>query len=140
MDGTVLFGLLKVVAISLVPVGIVAAFLHARFLAQHVVALGRRVHLLAPAPDPPLGPPLEKIAADLRRLRPEVHSPRPGIAMARQRGIVAAYDGVLVRAATALGVTTTLTEVPEGLDREAERLRVEHALELAGLSWRVNRS
>lgn len=139
MDVNVLVGLLKVVAISLVPVGIVAAFLHARFLLERCVALGRRVHLLAPPEPPPAGPPLEKLAADLRRLRPEVRSPRPGIAMARQRGIVAAYDGVLVQAAAALDVPTTLAELPEGFHHEAERLRLEHALELAGLSWTVRR-
>ena len=139
MDIAVLSGLLAVVAISLVPVGIVAVFLHARFLFERCVALGRRVHLLEPPADPPAGPPLEKLAADLRRLRPEVRSPRPGVAMARQRGIVAAYDGVLVQAAAALDVPTTLPELPEGFHHEAERLRLEHALELAGLSWTVHR-
>jgi hypothetical protein len=62
------------------------------------------------------------------------------VGAARQRGIVAAYDGVLLQVATALGVPTTLAEVPEGLDHEAERLRLEHALELAGLSWQVHRA
>ena len=32
---------------------------------------------------------------------------------------------------------TTLAELPEGIDHEAERLRLEHALEQAGLSWQV---
>ncbi len=140
MDTVVLLGLLKVIAISLVPVGIMAAFLHARFLMDGCVHLGRRVHLLAPPETPTAGPPLEVLAADLRRLRPEVRSPRPGIAMARQRGIVAAYDEVLVRVAGTLEVPTTLAELPEGFHHDAERLRLEHALELAGLSWTVHRS
>jgi len=59
--------------------------------------------------------------------------------MAKQRGIVAAYDEVLVETARALGVPTTLAEVPDGLDHEAERLRLEVALERAGLSWQVHR-
>ena len=140
METAVLLGLLKVAAISLVPVGIVAAFLHARSLLERGVALGRRVHLLE-SPDPsPAGPPLETLAADLRRLRPEARSPRPGISAARQRGIVAAYDGVLLQTAAALGVPTHLAELPEGLHHDAERLRLEHALELAGLSWTVRRS
>jgi hypothetical protein len=139
MDGGVLIGLLQVAAVALVPVGIMAMFLHARFLKEQYVALGRRMHLLAPPPTLPAGPPLEKLAADLRRLRPEVRSPRPGIAMARHRGIVAAYDGVLVKTAAALGVPTTLAELPEGFHHEAERLRLEHALELEGLSWTVRR-
>ena len=58
--------------------------------------------------------------------------------MARQKGIVAAYDGVLVATARALGVPTSLTDLREGIDREAERLRVEDALEAAGLSWHLH--
>jgi hypothetical protein len=140
MDSSVLVGLLKVTGLSLVPVAIVAAFIHARLLIERLVGLARLMHLLN-TPDPaPAGPPLEDLAADLRRLRPEVRSPRPGVGAARQRGIVAAYDGVLLQVATALGVPTTLAEVPEGLDHEAERLRLEHALELAGLSWQVHRA
>ncbi len=139
MEGTVLFGLLKVIAIALVPLGIVAAFVNARVLIARFVDLGRRAHLLNTPDPPPAGPPLQWIAAELRRLRPEVRSPRPELAVTVHRAIVAEYDGVLVQAATALGVPTTLADVPEGLDHEAERLRLEHALELAGLSWRVRR-
>lgn len=139
MDSAVLFGFLKVIGISLIPVGVIAALIHAGELYERAVALGRRLHLLRPAAPPPTGPPLEKLAADLRRLRAEVRHPRPGIAMARQRGIVSAYDGVLVSTARVLGVATTLGELPEGLDHEAERLRVEDALEKAGLAWKVNR-
>ena len=58
--------------------------------------------------------------------------------MARQRGIVAAYDEVLVATALALDVPTTLCELPHGLDREAERLRLEDALGTAGLSWHLH--
>ena len=65
-------------------------------------------------------------------------SPKPGVPMARQRGIVAAYDNVLRDTARTLSVPTNLTELHEGIDREAERLRLEHALEVAGLSWRVH--
>ena len=64
-------------------------------------------------------------------------APRPGhrsraVPMARQRGIVAAYDDVLVDTAGRSRCPTTLAELPEGIDREAERLRLEHALERAG--------
>jgi hypothetical protein len=135
MDGSVLLGFVKVIGVSLVPVALVGALIHARLLVERAVALGRWARLVPPAPIPPAGPPLEKLAADLRRLRPEVRSPRPGVAMARQRGIVAAYDCVLVSTATALRVPTTLPELPEGIEHEVERLRLEHALELAGLSW-----
>ena len=139
MDGEVLVGFAKVIGISLVPVALCGAALHARAFLEKSTELGRRAHLIPPAVPTPLGPPLEKLAADLRRLRAEVRSPRPGIAMAKQRGIVAAYDEVLVETAKSLGVPTTLAEVPDGLDHEAERLRLEHALEQAGLSWQVRR-
>jgi len=139
MEGAVLIGFAKVIGISLVPVALFGAALHARGFFEKGAELGRRAHLIPPAATPAAGPPLEKLAADLRRLRAEVRSPRPGVAMAKQRGIVAAYDEVLVETARALGVPTTLAAVPEGLDHEAERLRLEHALEQAGLSWQVHR-
>ena len=84
------------------------------------------------------GPPLEKLAADLRRLRPEARSPRPGVPMARQKGIVAAYDGVLVATARALECRHVPRRAAGGIDREAERLRLEDALEAAGLSWQLH--
>jgi hypothetical protein len=139
MEGDLLVGFAKVIGISLVPVALFGAALHARGFFEKSTELGRRVHLIPPAAPAAPGPPLEKLAADLRRLRAEVRSPRPGIAMAKQRGIVAAYDEVLVETARALGVPTTLAEVPDGLDHEAERLRLEVALERAGLSWQVHR-
>jgi hypothetical protein len=138
MDGRVLTGLLEVVAISMVPVTAFAVLIHRERICEVSVALGRRVRVVPPPPAPPAGPPLEKLAADLRRLRPEARSPRPGVPMARQKGIVAAYDGVLVATARALDVPTSLTDLPEGIDREAERLRVEDALEAAGLSWHLH--
>src|ERR1700710_531984 len=138
MDGRVLAGLLEVVAISMVPVIVIAALVRLDLICEFLVSLGRRTHLRAPLPEQLPGPPLEKLAADLRRLRPEARSPRPGVPMARQKGIVAAYDGVMVATSQALGVPTSLTELPEGIDREPERLRLEDALATAGLSWQLH--
>jgi hypothetical protein len=138
MDDRVLAGLLEVVVISMVPVTVIAVLIHRERLLEVSVSLGRRAHVLPAAPAPLAGPPLEKLAADLRRLRPEARSPRPGVPMARQKGIVAAYDGVLVATARALGVPTSLELLPDGIDREAERLRVENALEASGLSWQLH--
>ena len=59
--------------------------------------------------------------------------------MARHLGVVAAYDDALLGAARALDVPTSLAELPDGIDREVERLRLEHALERAGLSWQVRK-
>lgn len=87
----------------------------------------------APPPPAPSAPAIEEVAAALRRLRPQVLTPAPGTPMARRRGTLAAYDDLLGQAARALGVTDLLTDLREGADREAERLRLEHLLREAGL-------
>ena len=135
MDASVLFGFLKVIGIALAPVLIVTAFVRADSLFRGSVTLARRLHLLRPPPLRPDGPPLEVLAATLRRLRPRVQTPQPGVAVARQRGIDAAYDEALVHTARALEVPTSLADLPEGYDRAAERLCLEHALEQAGFDW-----
>jgi hypothetical protein len=137
MDSRVLTGLLLVVAISLLPVAILSFFKHAKAIYEYSVVAGRRMHLLHTPPVLPAGPPLQELAADLRRLRPEARSPGTGVPMAQQDGTVAAYDAALVTTARALDVPTTLTELPDGYHREAERLRLERALEQAGLTWRL---
>jgi hypothetical protein len=91
-----------------------------------------RAHLSPPPPDPSV-PAIEDLAAALRRVRPLVLTPAPGTPMARRRGTVAAYDDLLGQAARALGVPDLLTDLREGTDREAERLRLEHLLREAGL-------
>jgi hypothetical protein len=86
----------------------------------------------------PVGPPLQELAADLRRLYVGAHFPAKGTRMPKQRGLLMAYDHRLVEMACALEVPTTLEDLPaEGFDREAERLRLEHALTRAGMVWRV---
>lgn len=135
--GAVVIGVLTFVGICLVPVAFVGALLHADRVGGLLLRLARRLGLADTPPAAPPGPPLEKLAADLRRLRRDVRSPRPGLGEERIRGTLAAYDGVLVLTATALDVETMLGDLPEGLDQEAERLRLEHALERAGLSWQV---
>ena len=137
MDGAVLLGFLKVIGISLVPVALFSLVLHARQIVERAVVVARRWHLLREPPAPALGPPLESLARDLRRLRPQARFPRAGMPMARQRGIEAAYDEKLVATARALAVATQLDEMPFGLNREAERLRLEHDLERAGFSWQL---
>lgn len=135
--GAIVIAVLTFAGICLVPVAFVAALLHAHRLGGPVTRLARRLRLVDTPPAAPPGPPLEKLAADLRRLRRDVRSPRPGLGEERLRGTLAAYDGVLVLTARALDVETTLGDLPEGLDQEAERLHLEHALEQAGLSWQV---
>ena len=140
MDSVVLVGLAQIIGLALLPLALVSLFLHARGLLRRATSFGRRVGLVAPLVAQPTGPPLEDLAATLRRLHPAVRSPRAETTRVRQQGILAAYDGVLVAAAAALGVPTTLADLPDGLDHEAERLRVEHELKGAGLSWQASRS
>lgn len=92
-----------------------------------------RRHL--PAPPKPAGPPIERLAADLKRLRRATLEVEPGTSRVRRDAALAAYDDTLVQACHALGLPDTLTDLPPGTDREAERLRVEAQLEAAGLRF-----
>lgn len=96
-----------------------------------------RRHL--PAPAAPSGRPIEALAADLRRLRAATLHVSPGASHVRRSATVAAYDDVLVEACLALGLPDTLSGLPTGTDREAERLRVEALLEAAGLRFTSGR-
>jgi hypothetical protein len=89
---------------------------------------------VSPRPEEPAGPAIEDVARSLRRLRHEVVAPAPGTTMARRRGVTAAYEDLMLEAARALGVEDALTGVPEGTEREAARLRMEHLLREAGLA------
>ena len=104
-------------------------------LYQHGIAtfFRRLTHRVLPPPEPPAGPPIERIARDVRRLRAEVLAPTPGIPMARRIGVARAYDDLLVDACRALDVPDTLSGLATGTERDAERLRVEHRLDAAGL-------
>lgn len=90
-------------------------------------------------PTTPAGPPIEEIARDLTRLRAAVLSAAPGTSHVRRVATLAAYDDALAQACVALGLPDTLSDVPLGTDREAERLRVEMVLEEAGLRFRPPR-
>jgi hypothetical protein len=77
--------------------------------------------------------PIERIAADLRRIRPQARRLADGTPMARRLAIVAAYDEALVDACRALDVPTELSRISDALERESERLRTEAELERAGV-------
>lgn len=82
----------------------------------------------------PTGPPIEKIATDLRRLRGQ----RMSIALRSPVWFAAvekAYDERIRLACQRLGIDEHLDELG-GLDREIERVRLEGELEAAGLSLR----
>ncbi|MBB5954271.1 hypothetical protein FHS29_000841 [Saccharothrix tamanrassetensis] len=81
----------------------------------------------------PQGLPIEQLAADLRRVHRILECVRPGTPYARRAGVRQAYDVLLAQACAAVGVAHRLGELPEGVDREIERLRVEESLRAAGL-------
>jgi hypothetical protein len=123
----------------------VLALLPANRIALHVRfadAVGRRWRRLRPAPAQPVGQPIEDIAASLRRLQRWLDSyadsrPIPGKAT-KVFAATIAYDRVLAEACRALQVPEGL-DGTDGLDREAERLRMQSALVDAGLVLRGRR-
>jgi hypothetical protein len=119
-------GLLVVVACTVVLGLVVGGALHAG-------SLGRFAHRHRRRPLQPVGRPLERVVADLHRIRAEVVSPVPGASKVRRDATLAAYDDVLADACRALGVPDHLTAVPPGTEREAERLHTEWLLEQAGV-------
>lgn len=85
---------------------------------------------------PPSTPPIERLTADLRRVHRALAEYPPGTPNVRRRATRDAYDALLAQACTAVDVPHRLAELPEGMERELERLRVEEALRGAGLTIR----
>lgn len=79
-------------------------------------------------------PPIECVAADLRRVRRVLACFPPGTPAIKRIGARQAYDELLVQACAALDVRHRLRTLPEGMDRDIERLRVEECLRHQGLS------
>lgn len=78
--------------------------------------------------------PIERIAADLRRVRRTLAGFEPGTSAVKKIAARQAYDALLVQACSALEVEHRLRLLPEGMDREIERFRVEECLRRLGLS------
>ncbi|EMD23962.1 hypothetical protein ACIQUM_36680 [Amycolatopsis azurea] len=85
-------------------------------------------------PEVPVGPPIEKLAADLRRVHRLLADLPSGASAVRRNGTKQAYDALLVQACREVEVDHRLDELPEGFDRGIERLRVEESLAERGLS------
>ncbi len=129
-------GLLRVLGSTALAVTVVGGVFYRRELLARAVRLGRRLHLVKKPPPVPMGPPLERVVRDLHRLEPEARRHRQGTPNAKHRGVVSAYDDLLLEACRAVEVDTSLASMPEGIERESERLRVEYELERAGLRFR----
>jgi hypothetical protein len=80
------------------------------------------------------GLPIEQLAADLRRVHKLLVQCPDGTPMVRRVATRDAYDELLRQACTAVDVRHELDELPEGVERDMERLRVEEALRDAGLT------
>jgi hypothetical protein len=98
-------------------------------------AISRRYRRWRPLPVLTTSPPIEEIAANLRRLQGwlDIYAepqPAPGKAT-KLVATTLAYDRVLVDACHALEIPESLDDT-RGLDREAERLRLQAALADAG--------
>lgn len=78
--------------------------------------------------------PIERVAADLRRVRRALACFGPGDSAVKKFAARQAYDALLVQACAALEVEHRLWTLPEGVDREIERIRVEESLRRLGLS------
>lgn len=85
-------------------------------------------------PEIPAGPPIEKLAADLRRVHRLLAELPSGASAVRRYGTRQAYDALLVQACREVEVDHRLDTLPEGFEREIERLRIEESLAERGLS------
>lgn len=103
---------------------------------DRALRVGRALHLTGPPPPSPSGPPIEQIAADIRRIQTQIRQAPPGMPVARMRGWLQAYDDVLATACRALDLEERIRAIPEGAERDLERERVERMLQAAGLRLR----
>jgi len=78
--------------------------------------------------------PIEQLAADLRRVHRLLVQCPDGTPMVRRVATRDAYDELLRQACAAVEVRHELDLLPEGMERDMERLRVEEALRDAGLT------
>jgi hypothetical protein len=81
-------------------------------------------------------PPIEQVAADLRRVHRLLAHFGPGTPVVRRRGTLQAYDALLIQACQAVDVDHRLDLLQPGTSLELERLRVEESLRSAGLMIR----
>jgi len=127
--------LLRVVLATLVVAVVLAALLYGLFgwRAWRRPVAAASAWLENRRPRSPETRPIEDLAVLARRVGRQFHQPPAGQRFAKAEGLRQAYDAILAEACMALGVTHLLTVLPPGSDLDAERARVEWALEVAGL-------
>ena len=121
---------LAVTALSIVPLAVLA-IIHADSLLESLARARRRARKARERVLPePVGPPLEKIATDLRRIdsaRRETSLGSLGYTI-----LTTQYDKQLANGCRALGVDHHIYDLG-GFDLDMERLRVQGALREAGM-------
>ncbi len=127
-----MIGLVYVLGVTAVGVAVMWCVLNTARVGSLLARLSRWAGLVECETPVPTCIPIERISADLRRIRAEFVRLPAGMPMAKRRGIMAAYDDALVDACKTLEVTTELNQV-EGFEHEIERIRTEQALEHAGV-------
>lgn len=75
----------------------------------------------------------ERIALDARRIGTLFHSPADGARFVKVEAIRQSYDQVLTEACALLGIQHRLDLLRPGVERDAERSRIEGLLRTAGL-------
>lgn len=129
--------------VAIVAGTLLATFLVVTGLAVHVFAVSRTpwwlrtwallgARILRPRPAAPQTRPIEEVVVLASRLSLRFHYPAAGVRFAKLEGVRQAYDGVLAEACACLGLTHLLMVLPPGPELDAERSRVERALEGAG--------
>jgi hypothetical protein len=98
--------------------------------------LGTDAAVPVPRAEPAMGPSIEHIAADLRRLDRHRTTGIANESLAWLAAVQRAYDDRLRLACERLGVPEHLGDL-DGIDRDIERVRVEGSLQQAGLILRT---
>ena len=126
-----------VVDLGLITIGLAGALwmiANAAEVMAFGVRCGRALGLVKPEPPVPAGMPIERIAADLRRIRVQARRPVTGMPIARRRAIAAAYDDALLDACRALDVSDRARpDLGRRSSARASGCAPRHELERAGV-------
>jgi hypothetical protein len=130
VDGAEIVNIAELIAFCLAPAVTLWVLLHLDRIGPFVLRGWRRIR---PVKEIASGPPLERIAADIRRIGANVEALPPRAPFVKRKGVILAYDDALGAACRALGIEDELAGLPFGPARDAVRLRVEAELVCAGL-------